>query len=489
LPEIEVLSQESRIQTMLPLIDSELRYRRLFEAAQDGILILDANTGMIEDVNPFLIEMLGYSREEFIKKKLWDVGAFKDNKANQEAFEALQENEYIRYEDLPLRARSGKLIQVEFVSNVYLVGHEKVIQCNIRDITGRKDAENEAQKAHAELLVLVAELQRRDGEMKRLIHMDDLLQSCTSVAEAFQVISIMARDLFSSQNGSLAILNTHSQLLETVARWGEAPVIASEFLLKDCWAMRRGQPHEVVDPNKGLLCQHYIQTPETGTLCLPLIIQGETLGLLSIIGDMQGEQANSLRQLGVAVGEAISLSLSNIKLREELLEQAIRDPLTGLYNRRYLEESLSHELYRSKRLKTQLCVAMLDLDDFKLVNDIYGHGAGDAVLSKIGRILLEHLRSSDITCRYGGDEFLLVMPDSSPDDAHQRLEEIRLLIKGQAIHYGGKALTPMTVSIGIAAANEHRFIARELIRAADDALYAAKQVGSDQILVDSGINK
>ena len=120
---------------MKKLKDSELRYRRLFEAAQDGILILDAETGMIEDVNPYLIKMLGYSREEFVEKKLWEVGAFKDIEASKDAFEALQENEYIRYEDLPLKAKDGRLIQVEFVSNVYLVGDEKVIQCNIRDIT------------------------------------------------------------------------------------------------------------------------------------------------------------------------------------------------------------------------------------------------------------------------------------------------------------------------------------------------------------------
>jgi len=117
------------------LKDSELRYRRLFEAAQDGILILDARTGMIEDVNPYLIKMLGYSREEFVKKKLWEVGAFKDIKASQEAFDTLQENEYIRYEDLPLKTKDGRMIEVEFVSNVYLVNNEKVIQCNIRDIT------------------------------------------------------------------------------------------------------------------------------------------------------------------------------------------------------------------------------------------------------------------------------------------------------------------------------------------------------------------
>ena len=120
------------------LKDSELRYRRLFEAAQDGILILDAETGMIDDVNPYLIKMLGYSHAEFIKKKLWEVGAFKDIDASQVAFETLQENEYIRYEDLPLKTKDGQLLQVEFVSNVYLVGGKKVIQCNIRNVTEHK---------------------------------------------------------------------------------------------------------------------------------------------------------------------------------------------------------------------------------------------------------------------------------------------------------------------------------------------------------------
>lgn len=135
--------------------DSEIRYRRLFEAARDGILILNAETGMIEDVNPFLIEMLGYSREEFVKRKLWEVGAFKDIESSQDAFEALQKSEYIRYEDLPLKTKAGVLIQVEFVSNVYLADGEKVIQCNIRDITERKQLETALQASEERFRALV----------------------------------------------------------------------------------------------------------------------------------------------------------------------------------------------------------------------------------------------------------------------------------------------------------------------------------------------
>jgi len=297
------------------LKDLELRYRRLFEAAQDGILILDAETGAIADVNPFLIDMLGYSREEFIEKKLWEVGAFKDIKASKNAFLALQKNEYIRYKDLPLRTNDGNLIQVEFVSNVYLEGGEKVIQCNIRDITERKQVQ------------------------------DALLKS--------------------------------------------------EALLR---------------------------------------------------------------------------------------EQSVRDYLTGLFNRRYMEETLERELHRASRRQLSLGVIMLDLDGFKRFNDTCGHAAGDAILRELGKLLLEHFREEDIACRYGGDEFIIVLPDATRVVTRERAEFICKYAKQLHFQFEGKTFDPFTFSVGIAVFPEDGFTSATLLKAVDDALYRAKREGRGRVV-------
>lgn len=295
---------------------SELRYRRLFEAAQDGILVLDAETGAITDVNPFLIEMLGCSREELVGKKLWQVGSSKDIEASQEAFAALQKNEYIRYDDLPLRAKSGKLIDVEFVSNIYLVGKDKVIQCNIRDITERKQAQ--------------------------------------------------------------------------------------EALLKS-----------------------------------------QTL----------------------------------------LREQSVRDHLTGLFNRRYMEETLERELLRAKRKQLPLGIIMLDLDNLKQFNDTWGHAAGDEVLASLGKLLLKQIRGEDIASRYGGDEFILILPDASQEVTYKRAESICDYAKQFHLQFDGQRLPAVTFSLGIAIFPEHGVTRTGILRAVDSALYRAKIEGRGRVAV------
>jgi diguanylate cyclase (GGDEF)-like protein/PAS domain S-box-containing protein len=300
---------------------SELRYRRLFEAAQDGILILDAKTGAIKDVNPFLEKLLGYTEDEFISKKLWEVGAFKDIKASKTAFLALQKNEYIRYKDLPLRAKNGQLIQVEFVSNVYKEGREKVIQCNIRDITERK-------------------------------HVHDALKR-------------------------------------------------SEAMLR---------------------------------------------------------------------------------------EQSVRDSLTGLFNRRYLEETLRREINRAARKQYSLGVMMLDIDNFKTINDSFGHTAGDVVLQEFSNLISRNIREEDIACRYGGDEFVIVLPDTSLEVTCERAEQVISLTKNSQIQFEDCSVEGISTSIGISFYPDNGISKTEILQTADMALFRAKTEGRGRMVLSDRYN-
>ncbi|HWH79416.1 MAG TPA: diguanylate cyclase [Candidatus Binatus sp.] len=463
---------------------SEVRYRRLFETAKDGILLLDAVTGRITDVNPFLEDLLGYSHTDLIGKALWEIGPVKDIAASQDAMRQLQNKEYIRYENLPLQTKVGQQIQVEFVSNVYIVDRRRVIQCNVRDITARRHAEDGILKANEELKVSLAELQRRDQDMTSLIRLNEMLHTCASQTEAFQVVAHVAIELFAGQSGGLAMMSAPSQNMELVANWGDQTVLKSEFSPEDCWALRRGQIHVVSDRQAGLICRHVIDQPEIGYLCVPLLIHGGITALLCHTGAAGSTKGSIKRQhLALAVAETIKVSLYNLKLREDLREQAIHDPLTGLSNRRYLEDNLERELHRARRGNSPLCVVMLDVDNLKLVNDTFGHDAGDTILRELAQALLEKLRKSDLACRYGGDEFVLVLPDSSLADTRQRVEQIRDLIKERQIQHGGLVLGPITLSAGIAGAPENGSTAAELIQAADHAMYAAKQAGRNRVVV------
>ena len=465
---------------------SEIRYRRLFETAQDGILILDFVTRRITDANPFMLDLLEYRRGELLGQELWEIGLLKDEESSRQAFRELKERSYIRYENLPLQTKDGKKKrEVEFVSNVYVENGRQVIQCNIRDITARRQTEQRLRNANDELTALVAELQRRDTEMLSLNRVYELLQACTTQQEAYKVIALVAGELFVGQNGCLAVLHAADRYLEPVASWGPEPSVEPVFSLEDCWALRRGQLHEVLDPKVGLVCRHFINPSNTASLCVPLSVQGETLGVLCVVGRdaVNSEYQIGQQRLAVAVGEAIKMSLSNLKLQEKLREQAIRDPLTGLLNRRFLEETLARDVYRAQRRNSPLCAVMLDLDDFKQYNDTFGHHAGDTFLREFGKGMRQTLRKSDISCRYGGDEFVLVLPDSPLLDAQKRVEQICAMVKDIQNRQGESRTGTMTVSAGIAQVGVHASDAGELLRAADKALYAAKAAGRDRVAV------
>jgi diguanylate cyclase (GGDEF)-like protein len=261
--------------------------------------------------------------------------------------------------------------------------------------------------------------------------------------------------------------------------------------LEDCWAMKRGHQYEVANPQASEICRHFVRPPKVGYLCLPLVVQGETLGLfyLETPAGMNHEHAISWKQTVVTVSEGIKLSLSNLKLRENMREQAIHDPLTGLFNRRYLDVTLPRELNHARRKNTQISIAMLDIDHFKRFNDTFGHEAGDLVLRELGRVLHENVRKSDIACRFGGEEFVLVWLDSPLESSRQHLERICTQVKELHIRYGKQLLGTMTLSGGLIEAPEQDMTADDLLRAADKALYAAKHAGRDRIVAYSDLLK
>jgi len=316
------------------------------------------------------------------------------------------------------------------------------------------------------------------------------LKAALTPAEVYAAAECFGPQLFQSTNGGLSLVHLPGKHLEGVASWGDRPPSEQAFTAQDCWALRQTQAHWVGDPRTELLCEHVKSDSKSVSpyLCVPLFAQGETLGLLHLRRvkeeSASPENADSIEShlnLATAVAEELGLALANLRVRDTLHEQSIRDPLTGLYNRRFLEEFLLRELARADRKKHALTIITLDIDHFKRINDALGHGAGDIVLRRVGLLLQGYVRESDIACRVGGEEFSLLLPEASMQIAAQRAENIRGGVHELKLKYDGHSLGSITISLGVAAFPEHGTTPDALIRAADQALYDAKSRGRDRV--------
>jgi diguanylate cyclase (GGDEF)-like protein len=276
-----------------------------------------------------------------------------------------------------------------------------------------------------------------------------------------------------------------------MVRWGDVSALTATFAPDDCWALRRGQPHGLEAGDAAMRCRHLGEARTAETLCVPLTAQHEVLGVLHLRAGAFGSAAvnpepalhlAATQALALTVVEHMALALSNLKLRETLRSQAIRDPLTGLFNRRYLEETLERELSRAARSHLPFGVIMFDLDHFKRFNDTFGHAAGDAVLREVGRFVMDQTRAGDIACRYGGEEFTLVLPECPLEVTEQRAHQLREGAKQLAAHYRDQLLGGITISLGVANFPEHGDSGEALLHLADAALYRAKRQGRDQVV-------
>jgi diguanylate cyclase (GGDEF)-like protein len=355
--------------------------------------------------------------------------------------------------------------------------------------TMNQRASAELREVNDELVARSAELEARGRIIDVLGKMAHRLQSCDSEEEFADVVRRFASQVLPQVPGVLYLLNNSRNVLRAAAEWNSPTHHKPDFRPPDCWALRRGHDHVVSGVDVEVVCHHVTETAELSYRCFPMLAQGETLGLLyveepppsdpELLANARAAIADHWR-IEIMV-ENIALALGNHRLREALRIQSIRDPLTGLFNRRYLEETLEIEFARASRAKTPLSIMMIDVDHFKQFNDSFGHDAGDAVLKAVAQALNNGMRRGDITCRYGGEEFTIFAPGAALQDGERRADVLRQAVAAMSLAHNGRPLGSITCSFGVAAFPLHGATPAEVLQAADEALYRAKKAGRNRV--------
>jgi diguanylate cyclase (GGDEF)-like protein len=324
------------------------------------------------------------------------------------------------------------------------------------------------------------------NHLRQLSELGELLQSCRSSSEAMMMLRSAIPPILGTIAGTVFLLDNQRRTVSRAGAWGTHLLEShSEFTPDDCWAIRRNQVFPSNESQHGICCSHLDLNQQTSKmvhhLCVPLAAQGEALGMLYL--DSPSSFSRTDRRMCRSVAEQLSLSLANLQLQESLRLQSLRDSLTGLFNRRYLDASLPREISRSDRRRQSLSMLMIDIDHFKNINDTYGHDAGDMVLTQVASTLKRLSREEDIVCRHGGEEFVLIMPDVNSEAAFRRAEQLRETIAGLSLRFQSIDIKKITVSIGISSCPAHANNGDQLRLLADKALYDAKRSGRNRTII------
>ena len=461
----------------------------LFDDLPVACLEVDAG-GRIVRVNQAHLDLLGYAREEMIGQPVRSftgepdapqdgvLAAWSGRAAAARKFEAT----WYRKNGTPVPVMVDERLLVD------AAGRATGIRMACVDLTERRLAEQSSEQ----LAMLVTQLEEQSRRNTTLNEMREFLLACSSTGEIGPVVSRSMTRLFPEWAGSLYLLNGTRTDVEPVARWGEAGdgLTQDVFARDDCWSLRKGGAHVVEDMQDGLICQHVTADATASYLCVPLMARGDVLGLLHLRqpADVARHGALSLMSVitehATTVAGILSLAIWNLRLRATLSEQAIKDPLTGLFNRAFMEDALAREINRARRKNAPVAVIMADVDHFKNFNDTHGHAAGDLVLTVVADLFKRRLRANDVACRYGGEEFTLILPDCEPEAAYSRAFDLREGVKGLRLEYGGSQIGPVTISMGVSVFPAGGGTPRDVVTAADLALYKAKQAGRDRVVLD-----
>jgi diguanylate cyclase (GGDEF)-like protein len=334
----------------------------------------------------------------------------------------------------------------------------------------------------------LVENERLSAATRTLSELSEWLQSAKSESELYGMISSVLGRLMPECKGALFIYANSRDVLEVAAEWnGQSHTKA--IYPEDCWSLRRGHAYVHGTSEVEFHCDHVHAGVNENYCCIPIVAHGETVGLLhleyTLDASESAEEAKARfgdrARLGLACAEHLSIAIANMKLREGLRDQSVRDVVTGLNNRRYLLETARRELLHAERHKHPVSVITIDVDHFKTFNDNHGHDAGDTVLRHVGEIMRTQFADDAVPCRFGGEEFVVLLPNTLVEDAAVRAEELRARIEGLTIRYGDGQLPRVTISAGVAAYPEAGGNLMEMLRVADDALYRAKQNGRNRV--------
>ncbi|MCP1167266.1 diguanylate cyclase [Limimaricola litoreus] len=329
---------------------------------------------------------------------------------------------------------------------------------------------------------MMEEQMRLARNVRLLGELNEWLQSSRSLGELFEMVGRFMSHILPGSEGSVYVYSNSRDVLVGSASWNGGHH-CDHIRAEDCWGLRRGRTYAFGSAEVDFPCGHSETQDDRPSFCFPVLAHGETVGLLHLKAKdgVTLEDFRASQKLAQMCAEQISLAIANVQMRDQLHDRSIRDPLTGLYNRRHLTETLRRQLDRAHREDRPLSILSIDVDHFKRFNDTHGHDAGDMVLRAVGSVLEQLCDGDETACRMGGEEFMLLLPDLSLQAAALRAEALRSAIERITVRYGEKNLPRITVSIGVAVHPEDGTMPQQLMKAADDALYDAKGRGRNQV--------
>ncbi len=490
------------------LLESEEKFRGIFENSIEGICQI-AKDGKLVTINPAMARIFGYESTQVMLKEITNLAEqqFKDATERKEMLKLLYSNGYVTEYEAEFFKRDKTAFWCSLSARAYKDDNNEIqyFDAFFTDITKRKESEEDLKKSHielehrvmertSELSSWVSELERVNSENALFRTMSEMIQVCSTSPEIYRIAHQYIQKFFEGTSGRLLEYDKASNTLFPVVTWGSPKGDDNGFSPDECWALRQGKPYYVDKDENALYCPHFQGTVSSDSLCVPMTVRGEILGLLYAVNDKKSEEPEVAgasgngkihelprkKEIGTTIAEHIAMALVNIRLQESLKQKSIVDPLTGLHNRRFMDETLKLEASRMVRNKHKIGIIMMDVDHFKKFNDDHGHDCGDAVLKSLGQLLKKNTRGEDISCRYGGEEFIAILINTTLRGLHKKAEDLCKKVRESLIVKHKGQSYRVTISLGAALCPTHAVTLDETLKMADEALYTAKNEGRNR---------